>query len=124
MRASMVKRAATMVAALGLAGAGVGILSTTASAAPATGSLDLCVDSGADYSAALSFPNGNVTPSAGHGGCIPWQGVNAGETVTVLAYYGRSVINLGHFGTDGSIQIAYAHGDVKSGTEHATVTNY
>jgi hypothetical protein len=113
-----------MVAALGLAGACAGIFSTTASAAPAGGSVDLCVDSGADYSAALSFPKGNVTAPATHGGCIPWQSASAGETVTVLAYYGGSIINLGHFGTDGSIQIAYAHGDVKSGTEHATVTNY
>jgi hypothetical protein len=117
------KRAAAVVVAVGLAGAGVGMCSTSASAAPSGANLDLCVDSGTDYSAALSLSNVE-TGAVGPGGCIPWLGVNGKQTVTVIGYHGSSVFSLGHFVTDGSLQIVYAHGAVKSGTEHFTVTSY
>lgn len=125
MRASMVKRVATVVAALGLAGAGVGIFPTAASAAPATAdNLDLCVDSNADYSAFLRAPNGSETVLASPGECTPWTNAPGGRRYDIGAYYHGLTTFINYMTTNGSIQIVYAHGSMASGTAHATVTNY
>jgi hypothetical protein len=126
MRSSMVRRVSTAATAAGLISLGLTLVPAVASAAPATGSAALCVDSGADYSAALQWPNrgGLETTAVLPGKCSSWGPDDAGQAIVILANKNGALFNLGNFTGDGSTQIAYAHGAVGAGTENFTVTNY
>lgn len=119
MRTSMINRVAAVAAAVGLAGAGVGMLSTTASAAPAGANLDLCVDSGADFSAYLAFPSGfkiGTTP----GRCSTWVHAPVKKWVEIRYVYHDRDFEYGHFTTNGEKLIVTGHGSKAAGTVHFT----
>ncbi|QUQ68323.1 hypothetical protein [Kutzneria sp. CA-103260] len=119
MRSSVAKRTAAASAAVGLALVGLAVVPAVASAAPAAGGAQLCVDRFADYSAVMQWPNrgGMETTVTGPGQCSNWGPGDAGELIVVLAFYNGAQINLGHFQASGRGDNVEAVGRVSDGTE-------
>ncbi len=112
-------RASVASAAVGLTLVGLATVPAVATAAPAGGSVRLCVDRFADYSAVLQWPNrgGMETVTIGPGGCSDWGPANGGELLVVLANHNGAVINIGHFNASGGSNDVEAVGRVSAGTE-------
>ncbi|HTI26721.1 MAG TPA: hypothetical protein VL652_37395 [Kutzneria sp.] len=108
------------VATAAIAALGLSIVApAAASAAPAGGGAQLCVDRFADYDALLQWPNrgGQETFGIRPGQCSAWGPGDAGELIIVLAVYNGATVNIGHFFATGRGDSVEAVGRFSNGTE-------
>jgi hypothetical protein len=114
------KRMRASVAAAAIAALGLSIVApAVATAAPAGGGAQLCVDRFADYSAVMQWPNrgGQETFVLRPGQCSGWGPGYAGELIVVLGIYNGATVNIGHFFATERGDDVEAVGRFSNGTE-------